>query len=484
MSHGPPARTGGHHQRDAPRRRRQRAQARVTSVHSRVLGSIVAVTGCAVLVFTVPLAVAADHIHREDAVARVQRDAIWAAAGLRGEAVRAPVPAGLRPASRGTGLGVYGPSGRLVYGSGPHLSPVAGRARDGELHQSIERGHLAVAVPVFDAGRVRAVVRAWTPWDPVADSIAFAWLVLAALGLVVVALSVLLAWRLARRVATPLERLTATARALGSGDFGVQPERTGIREADAAWQALAATARRLGDLLERQSRFSTAVSHQLRTPLTSLMLGLEAAQWLDDAHCRQALATAMRRAEHLGDTIDDLLRLARETHRRDEPTRVADVLDRIAERNGEAVREAGRVLAVRCQDGLPAVSASQAAVVQILDTLVDNALVHGRGRITLTATDVGTGVALEVGDEGPGPARAGDGVFGSTQHDGHRHGIGLPLARSLAEAEGGRLLLRRPGPRPVFSLMLPAHAATADPGDRRAGSAGAATQVAGQGCAS
>ncbi|WP_405585515.1 histidine kinase dimerization/phospho-acceptor domain-containing protein [Streptomyces sp. NBC_01190] len=433
-------------------------------MHSRVLFSIVAVTGCAVLLFTVPLAVAADHIYREDAVARVQRDAIWVAAGLRGEPFRSPALAGLHMPSRGTGLGVYGSSGRLVYGSGPSVSAVAGQARDGEIHQNVERGHLAVAAPVFEGGRVRAVVRAWTPWDPVADSTAFAWLLLAALGLVVVALSVVLAWRLARRVATPLERLTATARALGSGDFSVEPECTGIREADAAWQALAATARRLGDLLERQSRFSTDVSHQLRTPLTSLMLGLEAAQWLDDADCRRALATARRRAEHLGDTIDDLLRLARETHGRDTCTDVGALLDRIVERNGEAVREAGRVLAVRCQDALPAVRASEAAVVQIMDTLVDNALVHGRGEISLTATDVGVGVALEVGDEGPGPVVAGDGVLGSTQHDGCRHGIGLPLARSLAEAEGGRLLLRRAGPRPVFSLMLPAYEPMSDAG--------------------
>lgn len=446
------------------------AQVGSTSVHRRVLLSIVAVTGCAVLVFTVPLAVAADHIYREDAVARVQRDAIWTAAGLEGEVVRSPTVVGLRPSSRGTGLGVYDPSGRLVYGSGPRLSAVAGRARDGVLHQNVEGGHLAVTVPVREGGRVRAVVRAWTPWDPVADSTAFAWLVLVALGLAVVASSILLAWRLARRVATPLERLTASARALGAGDFSVQPERTGIREADAAWEALAATARRLGDLLERESRFSTAVSHQLRTPLTSLVLGLEAAQWLDDVDCRQALATARRRAEHLGDTIDDLLRLARETHRRDARTHVGTLLDRIVERNAAAVRDAGRVLAVHCQDGLPAVSASEAAVVTIMDTLVENALVHGRGKITLTATDVGMGVALEVGDEGPGTALAGDHAHDSTRYDGRRHGIGLPLARSLAEAEGGRLLLRRAGPRPVFSLMLPVCASTSDSTEQPNGS--------------
>jgi signal transduction histidine kinase len=435
----------------------QDAAAAGRSVHGRVLSSIVAVTACAVLVFTVPLAVAVDQMYREGAVARLQRDAIWAAAGLSGGAARAPTrPAELHPPWHGVGLGVYGTSGRLVYGSGPGASAVAGQALDGVLHQGVEDGHLAVSAPVLDNGAVRAVVRAWEPWDPVADSTMLAWLALAALGVIVVALSALLAWRLARRVATPLERLTATARALGAGDFTIQPERTGMREADAAWQALAATARRLGDLLERERRFSTAVSHQLRTPLTALVLGLETAQSLDDRGCRRALATAVRRAEHLGDTIEDLLGLARETHPRTLRVEVGELLDRIARRHRDAIGEAGRTLVVRCEAGLPPVSASAAAVVQVMDTLMDNALVHGRGGITLSAMDVGMGVAFEVGDEGPGPVGGWDGVFGSTRRDGQRHGIGLPLARSLAEAEGGRLLLRRAGPRPVFSLLLPA----------------------------
>jgi signal transduction histidine kinase len=429
-------------------------------VHRKVLTSIVSVTACSVLVFTVPLAVAADRINRDAAVARLQRDAVWAAARLSGVGPGAgPLSgfAGLRPA-RGVSLGVYATSGRLLSGSGPGASAVAGRTLDGALHQSVERGHLAVCAPVLRGGAVRAVVRAWVPWDPVADSTMAAWLVLAALGVVVVALSALPAWRLARRVATPLERLTESARALGAGDFSVQPERTGMREADAAWRALAATAHRLGQLLERESRFSTAVSHQLRTPLTSLVLGLEAAQSLGDRERRQALATALRRAEHFGETIEDLLRLSRETHRPAAGVRVDVLLARVVERHRDAVGQAGRGLTVRCGQELPAVTASAAAVVQIMDTLLDNALVHGRGTITLSAVDVGMGVALEVGDEGPGPGGDGEqGLFRGARRDGRRHGIGLPLARSLAEAEGGRLVLRTVGERPVFSLLLPAH---------------------------
>ncbi|MCZ4102197.1 HAMP domain-containing histidine kinase [Streptomyces sp. So13.3] len=428
-----------------------------SSVRGRVMVSIVAVTACAVLVFTVPLAIAVDRIYRDGAVACLERDAIWAAASLSGGTGGAPDRlVTLHPPSHGVHVGVYSPLGRRVHGSGPALSPGAASSRDGSLHRGVEGGNLAVFAPVVQGGTVREVVRAWMPWDPVADSTMLAWLLLAAVGAVVVALAALLAWRVAGRVATPLERLTASAQALGSGDFSIRPECTGIREADAAWQALATTAGRLGALLERERRFSTAVSHQLRTPLTALVLGLDTAQSLDDQGRGRALVTALRRAEHLGDTIEDLLRLARETHHQADIVEVEGLLNDIARRHRDAIGEAGRRLTVRCEAGLPPVSASAAAVAQIMGTLMDNALVHGRGEVRLSATDVGAGVALEVGDDGPGPAGDGDAVFGTVRRDGQRHGIGMPLARSLAEAEGGRLLLRRPGPRPVFSLLLPA----------------------------
>ncbi|MCA1219858.1 sensor histidine kinase [Streptomyces sp. 8L] len=302
---------------------------------------------------------------------------------------------------------------------------------------------------------MKAAMRVWMPWDEITDRRSSTWLVLAVASTVIVALSALLARHLARRVAVPLERLTETTRALGAGDFTIQPVRSGIREADAASRALTATARRLGEVLERERSFSTAVSHQLRTPLTALVLGLEAARTRDERGLRQALDTALRRAHHVGGTIDDLLRLARETHHSDERFDAAHVLDRVAQRNRDAVADAGRRLTVRCEPDLPPVRASEAAIVQVLDVLLNNALVHGRGEIRLTATDLGSGIALEVGDEGAGLARDGDIVFNAARRPGERHGIGLRLARSLAEAEGGRLLLRRAGPHPVFSLMLP-----------------------------
>lgn len=423
----------------------------------RVLTSIVLVTAGAVLVFSLPLGWALAQIYRGEAVAVLQRDTTWAAANLGAQTALNPAKAAsFDELSPSVDVGLYTLTGRRISGEGPPTSQLAELAEDGALHQAVETGHLAVAAPVVRGGQVVATMRVWMPWDQVTDHWIQIWLLLAALGAAVVALSALVAWQLARRVATPLERLTVIARSLGDGDFTVRAPHTGIREADMAGQALAATAQRLGQVLKQERGFTTAVSHQLRTPLTALVLGLEAAQTADERGRREAVATALRRAEHLSESVEELMLLARETQRSGLAVDAAEVAERVAQRHCAAVEGAGRQLVVRCEFDLAPVRVSEAAIAQILGTLLENALVHGRGEIRLTVSDVGTGVSIEVGDDGPGLASDDEQpLFAERPTGTERHGLGLPLARSLAEAEGGRLVVRRAGPRPVFSLLLP-----------------------------
>ncbi len=81
--------------------------------------------------------------------------------------------------------------------------------------------------------------------------------------------------------------------------------------------------------------------------------------------------------------------------------------------------------------------------------LVDNAVRHGKGQVTVRARESSNTLAIDVVDDGRSVEDADP--FGQRPADGH--GIGLPLARSLAEAEGGRLLLTSRAPT-TFTLFL------------------------------
>jgi signal transduction histidine kinase len=97
--------------------------------------------------------------------------------------------------------------------------------------------------------------------------------------------------------------------------------------------------------------------------------------------------------------------------------------------------------------------ASAAALGQILDVLLDNALKHGAGVVQLVLRPgSGGGAVIAVEDEGRGIRGDPAAVFSTTSQGGH--GLGLPLAAALAEAEGARLRLARSGPGPLFELAL------------------------------
>jgi signal transduction histidine kinase len=424
----------------------------------------VGIAALVVVLFAVPLGYAVAVGYRNDAVAALQRDSTRVAATVSdsyptdGSTVTLPtdLPASLT-------IGVYRVDGTRIGAHGPDRSAVASAAVDGHLHDGVENGALAVSAPVPSDGGVTLAVRVAQPYADLQLRIARAWGLMALLGALVIGFAALLAGRQARAVAYPLEQLTGNARALGEGNFAIQVSPSGIEEADAAGAALEATAARLGDLLDRERAFSADVSHQLRTPLTALLLGLESALAGPDDRLREAVERAVRQAEQLRTTVDDLVGLARDTRPSARPLDVARLVRELEERWHGPLAARGRRLTVSVAPDLPTVAVRPAAARQILDVLLDNAVAHGAGTVTVSCADAGTGLAVEVADEGGGLAdperaftRRRDG-----DHDGH--GIGLALARSLAHAEGGRLVVRRAAPRPVFSLLLPLPSRTGTP---------------------
>jgi len=91
--------------------------------------------------------------------------------------------------------------------------------------------------------------------------------------------------------------------------------------------------------------------------------------------------------------------------------------------------------------------------VRSLDVLLDNALQHGQGVVQLSLRPgVGGGAVISVEDDGPGVSGDAASIFSASARGGH--GLGLPLAAALADAEGARLRLAQRRPGSVFELAV------------------------------
>jgi signal transduction histidine kinase len=260
--------------------------------------------------------------------------------------------------------------------------------------------------------------------------------------------------RQARRLARPLEDLVVAARRLGEGDFSVRTRQGGIPEIDSVGNALNHTAGRLDDLLARERSLSADVTHQLRTPLACLRLRLEAALEPPDQDLRSAIIASLADADRLELTIDELLALAHDKRATGAgPLDLRALLGEMSPEWRERLALEGRGLDLNIDSGAPDPRASAAAVRQVLAVLLDNATTHGKGTVAVTVREATNAVAIDVSDEGPGVHEPESVLFGGRADQRNGHGIGLALARRLAEGEGGRLELAWRTP-PVFTLLL------------------------------
>ncbi len=422
----------------------------------RVLVAILVVAGLAIVGFGAPLAVVVQHLYRSEALVRLGREAARAGAQVPASFRTSGDPVELPSPDSDTLLGLYAPDGRRLQGAGPDPGGLeVTRAANGRVAERT-RGALVVAAPLTSEEHVFAVVRAELPASAVNSRVQRALLLMGALGLLVVGAAALIGRILARRIAKPVADLAAASARLGHGDFTVRIPRSGIAELDIAADSLDTTAARLGRLVERERAFSTDASHQLRTPLTGLRLHLENALANPSLDAATAMTVALGEVDRLERTIDDLIRLARDTHSGGGDTNVQDVFDDVERAWHGGLAATGRPLRVEVGSDAETAHASPSAVRQILDALIANAVAHGRGTVQLRAHSVAGGVAIDVSDEGPGVHEDPSEIFERRSGSEPGHGIGLALARALAEAEDARLLLVRAGPRPTFRLLLPA----------------------------
>jgi signal transduction histidine kinase len=277
-----------------------------------------------------------------------------------------------------------------------------------------------------------------------------------------VALAAWLATVLAGRIARPVEELAEAAGRLGAGDPRPLGRRYGVADLDQVADGLDSSARRLSSLLAADRELAVDASHQLRTPLTALSMRLEEmiAAADDPDVVREEGSAALAQAERLADVVSQLLSLSparRATAASAELTGIDEIVQQQVVEWEPAFRRAQRKLVVIGVRGLQA-HVTPGGLAQVLATLLDNALMHGGGTVTIQTSQNARSVVIEVRDEGKGvPPDLVSRIFErSVSGRPEGTGLGLALARTMAAADGGRVVLVKPKPA-TFAVFLPRH---------------------------
>jgi signal transduction histidine kinase len=276
------------------------------------------------------------------------------------------------------------------------------------------------------------------------------------IGVVAVAVAVGAGLLQGRRLTEPMAVLADRAEKLGSGQARPPLRASGIIEVDRVAELLNRSGDRIDRLIAAERQFASDASHQLRTPLTALSMRLEEIVQADDPRIvREEARSALAQVERLATVVEHLLDSVRESSLRAGPVPLDNVVLQQVVEWEPAFGAAGRRIVARGTRGLVAL-ATPNGLSQVLATLLENSLVHGAGTVTVSTRSTGISLVVEVTDEGPGvPPELGARIFERAVSGRRSTGLGLAVARELAEAEGGRLELVQQKP-PVFALFLSA----------------------------
>ena len=283
-----------------------------------------------------------------------------------------------------------------------------------------------------------------------------------AVGLAILLMGSLLAWRLADKLLVPVGMVTRTARTITEGDL---TQRIPVTSRDEIGE-LAATFNRMLDRLEAafstQRRFLADAGHELRTPITIIRGHIEL---LGDDPDERAATTALvlDELDRMHRLVDDLFVLAKAERPDFLHCQLVDVTALTDEVRSKAEALAPRSWEVESRGG-GRVVADRQRLTQALVQLCQNAATHTRAgdRIVIGSATDGRFVSFWVEDSGPG-IRAADQArifdrFARLGNGRRTQGVGLGLAivKAIAEAHGGRAeVASRPGEGARFTVILP-----------------------------
>jgi signal transduction histidine kinase len=292
-------------------------------------------------------------------------------------------------------------------------------------------------------------------------------------GVFALLLSLVVAFFFSRWIADPLQKVVLAARSLPSVEIKAV-ETSGPHEVQELTRAFNAMIARMQASQKSQREFVANVSHELKTPLTSIQGFAQA--MLDgtantDQSREQAAKIIYAESGRMHRMVLDLLDLARlDSGTADimmSPVNMSALLNAVAEKFSPQLQRAGVNIEVEVFPNLPTILADGDRMAQVFTNLVDNALkfTPRGGMITLQASVQNTEMLISVTDTGAGiPEEAQAHIFSRfyqadpSRKGGEQHGagLGLAIAHEIVQAHGGRISVRsRLGEGSSFDVFLP-----------------------------
>jgi histidine kinase len=277
----------------------------------------------------------------------------------------------------------------------------------------------------------------------------------------------IVAWFVTKAMTNRIENIRVTTRAIADGHYEQRVDPTDVVELDALGMDVNALAKTLEDSEQRRARLLSDVTHELRTPLTSIDGFVEGA--VDGVFTLEETYDAVTdETARIVRLVDDLSVLSK-TAEHSLPLHVASVS--LSELVSEAVDHqrpqfADRGVTVELvRQAEPKVQVDPGRITQVLTNLLANALGHvaDGGQVDVLVAQDGERATVVVADDGEGiPAGDLDHVFerffrGTSANRRQGSGLGLSVARGIAEAHGGSLVAASDGPGSgaTFTLSLP-----------------------------
>lgn len=315
-----------------------------------------------------------------------------------------------------------------------------GRARVDD----VERGS-QILVPVSRGGNSALpsqtpVIRVLVGEPGLTSPVGLAWAVLAALGLALLAGSLVVVDRLGRSFVQPIRRLAQHTQSLGRGGRQVPGDKDDgppeVRELAGAIDRLVG---RIELLLAREREAVADLSHRLRTPVTVLRLRLES---VGDSELRERLEADL---DALQVTVDEIVREARRSEREglDPRTEAAAVIGDRVRHWAPLADDLGRPFLLDLATTGPRLRTSRADLEALVDVLLDNVFTHtDEGAVSVSLTAADDGVVVVVEDAGPGLPTSFDATGRGSSGSGST-GLGLAIVARIAVESGGELATGR-----------------------------------------